>query len=195
MKFGEEKNCGTCNNFERSESNGRGKCFRNKNHPIERWANDPICDYLKYTPKKDRFHHSGCFITTAVVTMLGYADNSVELENLRSLRTFMTTSEEGNALLATYDIVGPQIANKLMDTNDITVAEELFTYYIEPCSLLIEDGDFEKAQYQYEEMIIKLVEHYNIDNEVPKSIVDHYMSKTKEPGHGKIKLMPKSTNS
>ena len=138
------------------------------------------------------FHHVGCFITTAVVNMLGYADNSKEMQNLRKIRSYMNLNTEYQKLLVTYDIIGPMIANSLIQNERYDLAEELFIYYIVPCSKLVEEENFEKAMYHYEEMIINLSESLNIDSYIPESIIEDYKKRTKMLGHGKILLMDSS---
>lgn len=173
-----------CENCEHYVSTGKDIGFCNKSFydkPVKK-AKDTCKDH--HMPGE--FHHSGCFITTAVVKMLGYADDSKEMQNLRKIRSYMNLNPEYQKLLVTYDVIGPIIAENLIQNERFDLAEELFIYYIAPCSNLVEDGNYERAMHLYEEMIIRLSEQLGIDTYIPEAIIKDYKNKSKALGHGKV---------
>ena len=107
----------------------------------------------------------GCYLTTAMVEVLDLPDDTFCLEVLRRYRdTYLAASEDGIEVLKDYDIVGPEIAEKIKnDENSFNVATTMYYYYISPAVENIINGYNETALEIYENMTLDLMDHYDID--------------------------------
>lgn len=130
---------------------------------------------------------SGCYITTAIVDILGLKDNTPYLEKLRNFRdNVMQKDENLKKILIEYDIVGPIISlNLLDDENKYEMSIDMLSNYIIPISFLLDMKKYNEAVIRYEMMVNNLINTYSIE----KINVDENKINTKNIGKGhKIKL-------
>lgn len=107
----------------------------------------------------------GCYITTAVVNILGYEDNCETLEILRDFRdNYMKKEEKYFPLLEDYDAVGPLICEKLdEDPNKEKVANTMLSIFIKEAIDAIRDRAYNAAINTYENMTYYLMDYYELD--------------------------------
>ena len=123
-----------------------------------------------YFKKRDRNRplrlnkSSNCYITTAVVTILGYEDNCEKLETLRNFRdNYMKKHEEYLPLLEDYNIVGPLISERLeQDEKRLKIALTV-NNFIDAAIDAINDKEYIAAIHNYENMTYYLMDLYEID--------------------------------
>jgi len=187
--------CGSCENFYECDRYFNIIGPYNVNNTDKGFCDYPGIKTFYYPDSRACSHYSergsyssSCFITTVVCKILGYDDNCFALESLRGLRdNFMQPNEEYKKDLFEYDTIGPQIANILgndfIETEDTTVARELYLKYILPASIEASQDKPNNAITIYKRMTNMLKETYNIkaDEELLK---DYDQSKG---GHGYIK--------
>ena len=171
-----EEICANCNNWDvgRRRNPGELYCEKCKNWVI---ATQEKCSRFESLPffgaydKKERSTEAineakpSCFITTAVVNILGLKDDCPLLEVLRFLRAqYMQPNPVYRDLLMTYDIAGPEIAESLRkDENRISVAEDILGY-LKKARKLIAMEMIEEAIALYKEMTEQLMIKYGIRN-------------------------------
>lgn len=111
---------------------------------------------------KEREDGGGCYLTTIMCNILGYADNGKMLNTLRFFRdNVMIKDSTYNHILLEYDVLGPQIAQCIeVDKNKLRIARKMKEDYIAPICGLLEKRNYVKAVEMYTEMVIKLKEHY-----------------------------------
>lgn len=149
------------------------------------WADDS-CGHHKKRGSKTSW--SICYITTIVCHILGLEDNCPELELLRSLRNdVLQKDEKYQSILYEYDVIGPQIAGKIMkdyeEKQDKEFATLLFNFYIQPSAWLYEEEKVDESITRYKEMTDSLAETFGIEK--PTKIPNDYdMTKG---GHGEVK--------
>lgn len=131
-------------------------------------TNEPSCN--TYFKKRDKnrplqSNRSNCYITTAVVNILGYEDNCQTLEDLRHFRdNYMKKHEEYLPLLEEYDIVGPLISEKLeKDQNKEKIAKFILDIFIQEALDAIKDKEYKAAINTYENMTYFLMDIYELD--------------------------------
>ncbi len=129
----------------------------------------------------------GCFITTAIVTILGLDDDCEELDVLRWFRDdVLQVLPEYREILMRYDTVGPIIARALEhDEDKMSISIALYKVFIRGCVNYIQKGDFDKAVVLYKEMVEALIRKYMPMEFVPDSFKSHYDQTS--GGHGYIK--------
>lgn len=108
--------------------------------------------------KGDGRDHSGggCYLTTAMCTVLGKADDCHELEVLRGFRkNYMHKTDEGKRLLQEYDLISPPIAEKLLNSKNKTeIANYMLNNYISKSLDLIANGKNQEALETYKAMVL-----------------------------------------
>lgn len=111
---------------------------------------------------KEREDGGGCYLTTIMCNILGYADNGKMLNTLRFFRdNIMIKDSTYNHILLEYDVLGPKIAQCIeVDKNKLKIAMKMKKDYIVPICGLLEKSNYVKAVEMYTEMVIKLKEHY-----------------------------------
>lgn len=119
---------------------------RDKNRPLKTKPND-------------------CYITTAIVNILGYEDNCDTLEKLRDFRdNYMKHQEYCLPLLEDYDVVGPLISEELLkDENKVKQAKRLLNGFIKEALDAIKDREYDSAVDLYVNMTEFLMDWYDID--------------------------------
>ena len=132
---------------------------------------------------------SGCYLTTIMSKLLHYSDDNYYLNTLRSFRdNVMINNPEYIPLLLTYDIIGPQISDKLEhDKSGIDIAKVFFNRYIISAVNAIENGKEEHAINIYKTMTIELANHYNINPTIVN--IDINNIDTSNLGHGKVRKL------
>lgn len=110
---------------------------------------------------------SGCFITTVACQILGLKDNNPILNNLRYFRDHvLQEKEQYYDILKEYDVIGPIVANALMNDKDRQeMAQGLYQYAILPISKLIDQKEYDKAVENYYLMTLMLVNYYGLKHE------------------------------
>lgn len=98
---------------------------------------------------------SGCFITTAVCSILGKSDDCFELETLRSFRDkYMMTEPNRRELVHKYYRTAPAISYRLETSEDKKEeANYLLNNFISPACAAIESNDNQKAMNIYTDMM------------------------------------------
>lgn len=191
-------------NNEYSPGDGRYRCDR-----FHEWkyANATECSWFcnaysrsyydtkrayEYSEKKKQENDSfksPCFITTIVCQVLGFKDTTKVLNSLRTFRNnVLKKDEKYKDILATYDIIGPIIADRIrQDELRDTLAVALFNTSIKSVYEFIENNDYLKAIKIYQEMVYGLVEYYDIKKEVSNEQLNT-IDITKS-GHGKFQKL------
>ncbi len=137
--------------------------------------------YKKYGP----YIPSLCFITTIVCNILGMEDNVSYLETLRNFRNnILQKDARYKDILATYDVVGPEISCKLAhDKNRLQICKNLFDLGILNVCKFLENGEQDKAIELYTDMTNLLIQGYGITETYDCDYLNNMdMSKA---GHGR----------
>lgn len=89
-----------------------------------------------------RYREAGCHITTAIVDILGLQNDCRELVVLKDFRVkVMESDSRYDDLLIKYDELGPIVADSLRKENNVNLAMDLFTTYIQKTAEYIEEGN------------------------------------------------------
>ncbi len=120
-------------------------------------------DAKEYREKNRGYSSSGCFITTAVVHILGMRDDCTLLETLRFLRGhYMQCNPQYRELLLMYDTVGPALATAVNhDENNYAVAQDILIY-LKKAQHLVALEMIDEAISLYKDMTERLMEKYMI---------------------------------
>lgn len=142
----------------------------------------------KYQKEHQDRTYSGCFITTAVVGMLGLPDDCKELETLRKFRReVLQPNPEHAGVLLKYDTVGPIVALGMMhDENGMQMAIDIYNIFIRGCVKYIENGEVSNAVALYSEMTEALIRQYVMRSIIPEGMEESYDQMS--GGHGSISL-------
>lgn len=118
--------------------------------------------YFDYSVGKQ--NRGGCFITTVVCDILNLNDHTPVLDCLRNFRNHVLQKEtKYQEILATYDIIGPMIAQSLKnDSENQILASNLFTMKLIPIARLIDEKEYTTAIKEYTNMTNFLVNRYHI---------------------------------
>ena len=95
-----------------------------------------------------------CFLTTATVQYMGFADDCEELTLARFLRDNKMTSESNQRAKEFYRIIGPVITARK------TKWDDFYAETITPLTALIKKEDFEKATTLYKLSTLKLIDEH-----------------------------------
>lgn len=135
----------------------------------------------------DEYTKPSCFITTAIVDILGFADDCEALEILRWFREdVLQVLPEYRDILMKYDTVGPILASSLAhDENRVSIARTLYKVFIKGCVNYIQIGDFDRAIVLYKDMVESLINKYMPGVFVPEEFKKHYDQSS--GGHGYMK--------
>ena len=127
----------------------------------------------------------GCYITTIVCDILGYGDDVYELQVLRKFRdSVLQKDAKYKKILATYDIVGPQISSHLInEPNREGICKNLFENHIKKVCNLINNGKNEEAINEYMSMTNSLIQFYNISYVITDDYLDNM--DVEKSGHGR----------
>lgn len=171
--------CAACTYLsESADYSGKYWC---SNKGEDHYACDPKCynfceaygrgDSARQNMYNNSASHTGggnCYLTTIMCQILGYSDNNYYLQTLRKFRNEkMKTNVNYLPLLVTYDVIGPQIVNKLnKDPHKKEIATAYFDHYITKSVTAIEEGRNQTAINIYIGMTNALAEHYNINTNI-----------------------------
>ncbi len=102
-----------------------------------------------------------CFITTAVCTHEGKADDCAELQAFRQFRDGWLTEQGGESLISQYYDVAPSIVTAI-DYCDDTAARygEIRSRWLEPCYRALQEGRNADCRRTYVEMVQTLQDRY-----------------------------------
>ena len=193
--------CAACT-YLGEEADSEGKYYCEKKYERHH-ASDPKCDRFceaykrsdgarknMYENSQNNLNSKPCYLTTIMCKLIGYEDNNYYLNTLRKFRdTFMKTNSEYQQLLAIYDIIGPQVSQKLeSDPNGKEIANTFFNKYISNATMAIEANKNQSAINIYVAMTHALAEKYQIQIPDSKEINIDEIDKT-TLGHGKVRLL------
>lgn len=100
---------------------------------------------------------SGCFLSTAACQFKGLPDDCDELETLRRFRDdHLLKSEHGAAMVAHYYSVAPDIAESLIDPEELESVWQVISH----CAQNIRLGHFEQATSEYIALVRSLQHKY-----------------------------------
>ncbi len=105
---------------------------------------------------------AGCFLTTAVTTATGEADNGPTLSNMRHLRDYYVTgTADGYDRIAIYYLIAPEIVARVNAQADATkIWQDLHHRWIEPINKMVIEENWHEADRTYSHMLIELVKNY-----------------------------------
>ena len=120
-----------------------------------------------------------------VVDILKQNDKSDDMMKLREFRNnILIQNEKYKKALVEYDVVGPEIAVKLItDSNKVQIAKNLYNMVICNVIKLYEKKRYDEAVALYADMTSLLVSGYGITKSVTKEEVDDALITS--CGHGK----------
>lgn len=150
--------CGDCDFLNYSDCKWGGeKVWCNKKGYYVR-PTDPACNSYTYN-SHNYGSSSSCYLTTAMVDILGFEDNCEYLEILREFRNdYMKSNEEYFDLLQQYDIVGPMICESLYnDPKRKDIASWMLENYIKKAVNFVKCSKFREAIAIYLEMTNNLL--------------------------------------
>ena len=135
--------------------------------------------------------NSGCFITTAVVDILGYKDDCYILQTLRNFRNdFLQKNPEFKNILLTYDKIGPQISVNLFHSDEKERISLIITEcYLIPICKLIKDGEYNSAINSYISMV-KFLQNQVCVNDYIEGYRYNSSVRNEEMGHGRALVVP-----
>lgn len=189
-------NCGECTYLDLDTGDIYGKFYCDK-----KWerhlATDPECGSFCRAYSRDsgtiknayRYSNdhssSGCYLTTILCNILGMCDNNIFLQTMRNFRkNVLQENEKYKSLLVEYDIIGPKIAEYLInDPAKETIAHNIFVQYIVPIINLINTKQYSLAVIFYMNMVNSLKTIYNL-NCLSISTLEIENADIKESGHG-----------
>ena len=137
-----------------------------------------------YEFSRSKQQKSDCYITTILCNILHMDDQN---EYLNTLRVFRDSVLQNNLryvnILASYDIIGPQIAKCLfLDKERDVLAQLLFTNYIIPIVSYIKKKENKKAVDRYVIMTEELAQKYHISYRI--TFEDEQNMDLSSAGHG-----------
>ena len=146
-------------------------------------AMEAIADADRYV--KEHTNSGPCFITTAIVHILGMDDTCEELQTLRVFRkNILQKDDKYRDLLLRYDAMGPVLARALAcDEDRVQIAIDLFQIYIKGCVRYLKAGRVDDAIVLYTEMVERMISKYMLRREfIPEVARDSYVQDS--GGHG-----------
>ena len=128
---------------------------------------------------------SPCFITTITCQILGKNDNDPLLNRFRSFRdNILQKNKQYEDALKEYDVIGPQIANCLINDQDReAMALGLFQHALLPIDTLIQQQEYDTAVEKYSLMTLMLINYYGLKH-------DYNQTKDKNYGYGQDEFEP-----
>lgn len=106
----------------------------------------------------------GCFISTVTCDILNKKDDNEVINKLRNFRDeVLQNDEKYEEVLKSYDVIGPFIANKLLEDQDKEkIAETVYDHVLTPISKLVENKEYSKAVEAYYQMTLMFVNYYGM---------------------------------
>ena len=155
-----------------------GECALYDIKGTPKWGNEHYCNKKgKYYPPtrsacsdfiknnvKEGYQKAGCYITTIVCNVLGYADDCFILTTLREFReNYLKQNPEYLPLLIEYDQIGPKISENILNEQDVYItALEIARNFLVPCVSAILDKLYDKAIDIYKNMVMYLKLKYQL---------------------------------
>lgn len=176
-----ETQCGGCTYYDFQGDNYKGYCSWYKSY----YYPGDSCSH-----QNPRETTSGCYITTIICDVLGFADDCMVLDKLRFFRNcVMQKDPKYSSLLLEYDTVGPEIARSIKEeyskNKDKEIWIQFYNFYLQPTANYIVNGDFDDAVNRYQEMVVSLKDYFGLKDYNPT--VSNY-DYTKG-GHGRVKKL------
>lgn len=136
---------------------------------------------------------SGCFITTVCCQILGLNDHDLLLNDFRNFRdNILQKSEKYYDTLKEYDVIGPVIANKILqDKERKKLAVGIYQNALKPIHQSIQQKDYDKAVEKYYVMTLMLIQYYHLKHSYNKIKEENYHYEDFVPnlaGHGRKKV-------
>lgn len=166
-----ESYCASCTYLgENGDSYGKFYCrFKG-----DRYACDPKCNlyieaYSRSSYGRENMYEYSrdhkYYITTTILNILKCPNNNIYLKTIRDFTNItLKQNMQYFPLLFAYEIIGPEIAQKLQeDKNRIKVAATMFYKYIKPTVIAIRNKETEKAIETYKTMTLELAQRYNVN--------------------------------
>lgn len=167
-----ESYCAACTYMNENQNCRKYYCTRQGEW---RKANDPKCPswleaYSRSNGARENMYRysSGYYITTAILNIVRALDNNYQIQVLGDfIENTLKKDIQYFPLLYAYEIIGPQIANKLQQDKDkIRVAATMFYQYIKPTIKAIENNETENAVNIYKTMTLELAQRYNVNTNI-----------------------------
>lgn len=164
-----ESYCASCTYMNENQHYGNYYCTTKGEW---RKASDPkCCNYCEAYSRSNGgrenmyYYSSNYYITTAILNIIRALDKNYQIETLSNfIENVLRNDSKYFPLLFAYEIIGPQIAEKLQaDKDKIKVAVTMFYQYIKPTIKSIEEKNTDTAVEIYKTMTIELAQKYNID--------------------------------
>ena len=167
-----ESYCASCTWMNTNPDCGKFYCTRKGE-----WkkANSPKCGSYMQAHTRDTGtrenmydYSSRYYITTAILSILKALDNNFQIQALGEfIENTMRKDLQYLPLLYAYEIIGPQVAEKLkQDKNKTQIAISMFYQYIKPTIKLIQEGKTELAIETYKTMTLELAKKYNVNTNI-----------------------------
>ena len=152
---------------------------------------EPTSATCRHFKERVKPSNSGCFITTAIVDILGYDNDCYILQILRGFRnSFLQKNPEYRNILLTYDKIGPQISVNLLQSDEKERISLIVTeYYLIPICQLIKDGEYQAAVNAYISMVKFLQNQVCVTDYINGYKYDSSV-KVEEMGHGRALVVP-----
>ena len=167
-----ESYCAACTYMNENQHYGKYFCTRKGEW---RKASDPKCNsfceaYSRSNGGRENMYYysSRYYITTAILNIVRSLDNNYQIKVLGDfIENTLRKDMQYFPLLVAYEIIGPQIAQKLQEDPDkIKVAVTMFYQYIKPTIKAIEENKTEEAVNTYKIMTLELANRYNINTNI-----------------------------
>lgn len=106
-----------------------------------------------------------CFVTTAVVNVMGEADNGPTLSKLRHLRDDYTRyNNRGADRIGIYYDIAPSIVRRInAQPNSDTIWRSVHEKWIKPIAQMVDNGDMKDADNLYSDMVFDLSYRFLMD--------------------------------
>ena len=120
----------------------------------------------------------GCFVTTAVVDVMGEADDGPILTALRHLRDAYTVHNyRGTERIKVYYEIAPKIVFRIQKRSDAReIWESVYEEWIAPIHELIDQEKMQEADKKYSQMVLVLTGKYLLDDLNPGQKRDLFLN-------------------
>ena len=192
-----KQECQYCNNWDKRNRKTSSilKCWCKEGRGYKEADEGKNCPDASPAPGYEFKTYDGpCFITTAVVGMCGFADDCRVMTNLRKLRGRLQTTRAGKQLLKMYDVIGPQIADKLVEEDEqLLTGYKIISEDLIPTACEVENQKYTIAANRYCEMIDHLKNRYGIKEYSTQYEYDSDVTPA-QMGHGTARVHKVSVN-
>lgn len=191
-----ESYCASCTRMNENQNYGKYYCTMKGEW---RKASDPKCNnyceaYSRSNGGRENMYYysSNYYITTAILSIIRALDNNYQIQVLGEfIENNLRKDMKYFSLLAAYEIIGPQIAEKLhKDPNKIITATTMFYQYIKPTIKAIENNETKLAIEIYKNMTLILANKYNIDTNIELSKTQEINNANLDIGFTRKRVLP-----